>query len=144
MPSRAEVASKISFLADQAALELAVMLARRSVRRREFEALQRRYGWRRAAEIASYDAQCRSLNLAPWQAPPCAAGRGDKGPAGHLWRRMRRRGISRWHPRPLEAIEAAGKGITVAVLASFLVVGPLMSTAAHNDQSAREACTFAG
>jgi hypothetical protein len=61
-----------------------------------------------AAAVAAYDCQARSLDLAPWEAPPCAAGIRGKGRAARLLRRMLKRGISRWHPRPLEAIAAAG------------------------------------
>ena len=65
-------------------------------------------GWQGAAAVAAYDCQSRSLNLPPWEAPPCVASVRGNSRAARLLRRMLKRGISRWHPRPLEAIAAAG------------------------------------
>jgi hypothetical protein len=75
-------------------------------RRRELRSLIRKRGWRRAAEVAAFDVQCRALNLPP--APPCVARVRGGSRASRLLRRMLRRGISRYHPSPLRAIEEAG------------------------------------
>jgi hypothetical protein len=95
---------------DHAALSAAVALVwRHPERSRELAGIMARDGWQRAAEVAAYDAQCRALNLAPWEEPPCTGRlRGDRSPAGRLLRRMLRRGVSRWDPNPLRAIAEAG------------------------------------
>jgi hypothetical protein len=77
-------------------------------RRRELRSLIRKRGWQAAAEVAAFDVQCRALNLPPWEAPPCVASVRGKDRAARLLRRMLRRGVSRWHPRPLAAIAEAG------------------------------------
>jgi hypothetical protein len=92
-----------------AALERAIVIVMQHPgRARELAGLMQQRGWRVAAKIAAFDCQCRALDLAPWQMPPCAGrARHDKSPAGRLLRRMIKRGISRWHPDPLRAIEQA-------------------------------------
>jgi hypothetical protein len=95
-------------LADRDALELAVTLALRTERKREFEALERRIGWEEAARICAYDCQSRSLRLPNWSTEvPCVAPVRGRSRASRLLRRMLRRGVSRWHPDPLRAIAAA-------------------------------------
>jgi hypothetical protein len=57
------------------------------------------------------DCQIHALHLKPWEEPPCAAD--EDGPderdkeAQRLLRQMLAFGVSRWHPDPLAAIEAA-------------------------------------
>jgi hypothetical protein len=94
---------------DLAALAEAVdVVWRHPERRRELRSLIRKRGWEAAARIAAYDVQCRSLNLKPWQEPPCTGRlRDDKSPAGCLLKRMAKRGVSRWAPDPLRAIAQA-------------------------------------
>jgi hypothetical protein len=96
-------------LTDREALCLAIKITFRHLeRRREFEALVRERGREHAAFICAYDVQSRSLRLPMWESPPCVASVRGKDRASRLLRRMLKRGISRYHPRPLEAIEAAG------------------------------------
>jgi hypothetical protein len=96
---------------DYAALRLALKLARA-----ESEAQRRRFddkiaddGWEKAAKSAAYHRQVDTLNLKPWQSPPCHAGirPGQQHEAQALAHEMESLGISRWHPDPLAAIEAA-------------------------------------
>ena len=77
-------------------------------RNRELAEVMVERGWQGAAAVAAYDCQSRSLNLPPWEAPLCVASVRGNSRAARLLRRMLKRGISRWHPRPLEAIAAAG------------------------------------
>ena len=94
---------------DLAALAEAVAIVRRHPDRgRELAEVMAQRGWHAAAAVAAYDAQCRSLHLPPWVAPPCVASVRGKPRAARLLRRMFRRGISRYHPDPLRALEAAG------------------------------------
>jgi hypothetical protein len=93
---------------DRAALAEAVAIVRgHPERSRELAEVMAERGWEAAAEVAVFDAQCRALNLPPWEAPPCVANARGKDRAARLLRRMLKRGISRWHPRPLEAIAEA-------------------------------------
>jgi hypothetical protein len=103
-------------LGDRDALDAAIELVRKhNGRWREFQALVLERGWEAAAMIASYDAQTRALRLPPWEAPPCVASVRGKDRAARLLRRMLRRGVSRWHPRPLEAIAEASTGSDTAM-----------------------------
>jgi hypothetical protein len=96
-------------LSDRDALDAAIELVRRHPERwREFQALALERGWEAAAKVCVYDCQTRLMRLRWWEAPPCVAGTRGKDRAARLLRRMLRRGISRWHPRPLEAIAEAG------------------------------------
>jgi hypothetical protein len=96
-------------LSDRAALGAAVDVVRRHPERAvELEALVRERGWSDAAKVAAFDAQSRALRLPVWESPPCVARVRGKDRAARLLRRMLRRGISRWHPNPLAAIEQAG------------------------------------
>jgi hypothetical protein len=104
---------------DKAALELAIDLARKGDRasQQQIDAMLKERPWQDVAEFAAYGCQCDALRLKPWQPPPCWAEIDDQdneaGPiSGHraaaeLLRRMQALGISRWHPDPLAAIEAA-------------------------------------
>lgn len=97
------------YLGDSDALEAAIDIVRKHRERwQEFLNLARERGWEEASMVAAYDAQCRSMRLPPWEKPPCVASVRGKGRAARLLRRMLRRRISRWHPRPLEALAAAG------------------------------------
>jgi hypothetical protein len=98
-------------LSDIEALSAAISLVRRHPERwREFQALVLERGWDEAARVCVFDCQWRALRLRWGEQPPCVAGTRGKGRASCLLRRMLRRGISRYHPRPLEAIAAARKG----------------------------------
>ena len=71
--------------------------------------------WQEAAEFAAYCCQIAALHLKPWQEPPCVVDENDpldRAPdAQALLRKMLALGVSRYHPDPLAAIEAA-KGTT--------------------------------
>jgi hypothetical protein len=103
---------------DRAALKLAFELARRDSRHAaQLDALLAEgQPWQEVAEFAAQCCQRRSLRLQPWQAPPCIAD--ERAPpasysgnrlALDLLRRMRELKVSRWHPRPLDAIARAEK-----------------------------------
>ena len=75
--------------------------------------------WERVGQFCAYSCQMNSLNLQPWETPPCwvrgdieAAlfapddGRGVRD-ATRLLKRMLNLGISRYEPDPLAAIAAA-------------------------------------
>jgi hypothetical protein len=95
--------------ADRDALRAAVALVLSTERRREFETLKRQLGWDAAAEICAHDCQSRALRLAHWSTElPCVAPIRGRSRASRLLRRMLKRGISRYHPDPLAAIEEAG------------------------------------
>jgi hypothetical protein len=67
---------------DLAALAEAIAIVwQHRERGRELADLMARRGWEVAARIASYDGQVRSLNLPPWEAPPCVASVRGKGRA---------------------------------------------------------------
>jgi hypothetical protein len=97
-------------LSDRDALEAAITIVRKHPERwREFQALVLERGWQAAAKICVYDCQTRSMRLRWWEKPPCVAGTQGKDRAARLLRRMLGRGISRYHPNPLAAIEEAGR-----------------------------------
>ena len=75
--------------------------------------------WQAVAKLCAYSCQCRSLQLKPWEHPPCwivdaynpDAGRSPdqadidgRYEAAKLLRRMLAAGISRWHPDLLGAL----------------------------------------
>jgi hypothetical protein len=98
---------------DRAALKLAVEQARAedAGRDEQIRRMLRDDGWEEAATFAAYHCQIHALHLKPWEEPPCAADEGgpderDK-EAQRLLRQMLALGVSRWHPDPLAAIEAA-------------------------------------
>jgi hypothetical protein len=109
LQTRRDLAVTDAHLSDRDALEAAIDIVRKHPERwREFQALVLDRGWHEAAMVAVYDCQTRSMRLRWWELPPCVAGTRGSDRAARLLRRMLRRGISRWHPRPLEAIPEAG------------------------------------
>jgi hypothetical protein len=67
------------------------------------------------SQFCSFHRQIDALGLHPWELPPCLGdmenpnGRDER--AWTLLQRMRKAGISRWHPNPLAACEAAEKTV---------------------------------
>jgi hypothetical protein len=105
---------------DRDGLRLAMSMARRDPRRAaQLDAkLADGEPWVEVAERAAYGCQVDALRLKPWQPPPCRVevgwtdgdGLGALGGvqmASELLERMLRLKISRWHPDPVAAIEAA-------------------------------------
>ena len=77
-------------------------------------------GWERVAKYCAYHMQMENLRLPPWQPAPCGIGPGNMDfalketdpqrgyrAAALLRQRMERCGVSRWHPDPARACEAA-------------------------------------
>jgi hypothetical protein len=111
--------------ADQKALTCAIEAYRARGRRDAayIDEKIEREGFRSAGSFASYSAQMHSLRLAPWMYPPAlideadiertlAAGDGDmhgKFVAAQLVVRLREHGISKYHPDPMAALDAARK-----------------------------------
>jgi DNA-binding IclR family transcriptional regulator len=98
-------------LSDRDALEAAVDIVRKHRERwREFLDLVRERGWDEASLVAAIDCQVRAMRVAPWREAevPCLASPRGRSRASRLLRRMLKRGISRYHPNPLAALEAAG------------------------------------
>ena len=98
-------------LSDKDALEAAIDIVRQHPERwQELQALVCERGWNAAALVAVCDCQVRAMRLPPWREEevPCTASPRGRSRAGRLLRRMLKRGISRYHPNPLEAIAAAG------------------------------------
>jgi hypothetical protein len=98
---------------DRAALKLALALCRNESpgRAEQINSMLKHDSWAEVATFAAFCCQTRSLNLDPWQEPPCCAG-----PAEHcdpdarkLLQQMLSLGISRWHPDPMAAIEEKKK-----------------------------------
>jgi hypothetical protein len=95
---------------DRAALKLAIKQCRAESpeRAEQIDAKLADEPWEEVAEFAAYCCQTNNLRLKPWQTPPCHVGGDDVQPeAVRLLEQMRELGISRWHPDPLAAIEAA-------------------------------------
>src|SRR5262245_43141350 len=67
--------------------------------------------WEEVARFAASHCQSQALNLFPWQDPPCwgtgCIGFDPDPDAVRLLEKMLAHGVSRWHPDPLAAIEAA-------------------------------------
>jgi hypothetical protein len=104
-----DVAVIAPHLSDRDALYAAIDIVRRHPERwREFQGLVLSRGWLGAALVCVFDCQWRSLRLRWGEQPPCVASTRGKGRAARLLRRMLKRGISRYHPNPLAAIEEAG------------------------------------
>jgi len=67
------------------------------------------------SQFCSFHRQIERVNLRPWELPPCLGdydggrGNGRDEQAWALLKRMRRAGVSRWHPSPIAACEAAEK-----------------------------------
>ena len=112
--------AKASRTRDRQALTLAIETARKqsAADQQQIDDKLTREPWFAAAVFAAHECQERALRLKPWQCwPPCAVGVDDVDTPGFehrgvrssaaLLRRMLALGISRWHPDPLAAIEAA-------------------------------------
>jgi hypothetical protein len=103
---------------DRAALELALEETLAEKDQSRVEQVRSMLKGRTRLEVSqfcSFHRQIDALGLRPWELPPCL---GDmEGPAGRdeqawqLLERMRRAGISRWHPSPLSAVEMAEKTV---------------------------------
>ena len=99
---------------DRAALELALeqTLAEKDQGRVEQvrTMLQRRTRLA-VSQFCSFHRQIEALKLRPWEMPPCLGdldnGSGRDAQAWRLLKRMRKAGVSRWHPSPLEACQKA-------------------------------------
>ena len=114
-----EARSKALTKTDKAALKLAIEIDRRRdyATRQQIDSKLASEPWLEVAKFAAYGCQCSALHLKPWQPPPCWAEVDDQdneaGPisgrraAAELLRKMLSLRISRWHPDPLAAIEAA-------------------------------------
>ena len=59
--------------------------------------------WENVARFAAYCCQTQSMNLAPWEDPPCCADI-KGGPAFEYLQRMLDAGLSRWEPNPSRAL----------------------------------------
>jgi hypothetical protein len=103
---------------DRGALTLALRMERdRSPddARRTAEALAKGEAWEDLAKSAAYALQCASLRLKPWEAPPCHTRGEIPDPALYgsrpgeikLRERMKRAGVSVWHPDPRTALAGA-------------------------------------
>jgi hypothetical protein len=105
---------------DRAALELAIehdLTRSDAATRQQIKAKLREESWLDVAMFCAYGRQCTALRLSPWQPAPCQVeidyDDGNGGPimgrraAAELLRKMLSLGISRWHPDPLTAIDAA-------------------------------------
>jgi hypothetical protein len=113
---------------DHLALELALEQFReKSGRVEEIDQIFAARPWREVAEFAAYYMQMATLNLKPWQIPPCWITDPDnpincqspaeseqqyegRQEAARLLRQMRDAGVSRWHPDPLNAIKGKTRG----------------------------------
>jgi hypothetical protein len=108
---------------DAEALERAIALARQESpgRRAQIDAMLRERDWLRVAEFCAYCCQDTELKLKPWEIVPCWVEsdpdvllREWKGPdlgqrrrAARLLKNLYQHGLSKFEPRPLEAIEKA-------------------------------------
>jgi hypothetical protein len=97
---------------DRAALELAMAKAREEPGRSEqLDAKLMDEPWEEVAQFAAGCVQSRALRLAPWERPPCETfldeDDPERAPAVQLLTRMLKAGVSRFHPSPIEACEAA-------------------------------------
>ena len=96
---------------DRAALTLALEQARRDRGRAEqLDDMLTERSWIEVATFAASCCQIASLCLKPWETPPCHVEVDGTEPesraARELLREMLARGVSRWHPDPVRAIEA--------------------------------------
>ena len=104
---------------DCEALELAVQQCRADpVHTEQIADKLRNEDWETVAEFCSYSCQMNSLNLKPWEISPCEIDNPDdpddlprpyegRYEAADLLKRMLAAGVSKFHPDPLAAIEAA-------------------------------------
>ena len=60
--------------------------------------------WEEVAKFAAYCAQHVSLNLRPWETPPCSCSADGDGPGSALLRRLLAAGLSRFEPDPAAAL----------------------------------------
>jgi hypothetical protein len=104
--------TKVSDVVDRLALQLAVeqTLAEGGESRRQIQDKLKDEPWFDVAEFCAFHRQFQTLDLKPWEVPPCEicpeAGLDD--PQGkELLRQMLALGISRYHPDPRAAIEQA-------------------------------------
>jgi hypothetical protein len=65
------------------------------------------------SQFCSFHRQIEALKLKPWEVPPCCVSMAnpdnDNAAAMQLLKRMRACGVSKWHPNPILACEAAEK-----------------------------------
>ena len=101
---------------DRAALELALQQTLAEKDQSRVEQVQSMLKGRTRLEVSqfcSFHRQIAALKLRPWELPPCMGdldnGNGGDEQALRLLKRMRRAGVSRWHPSPIAACEAAEK-----------------------------------
>lgn len=107
---------------DQAALELAMRIARRDPATRvQLDDKLKDEDWHSVAEFAAYHCQYEALNLKPWESPPCWTDEDENcsdptydfkklNQAQVVLRRILKAGISRYHPDPLAALEHLVRG----------------------------------
>jgi hypothetical protein len=65
-------------------------------------------GWWYASSFCAYHQQCKTLNLKPWESPPCHVDQdnpNDHPEAVRLLRRMLKYGISRYDPTPIDSVK---------------------------------------
>jgi hypothetical protein len=102
---------------DRDALERAIAMRKertRNERRRDgktqIERMLDDRPWREVGEFAAYCCQMRSLELRPWQYPPCWVGPKDTNPehapAIALLKRLLANNLSRFEPDPVGAVAA--------------------------------------
>jgi hypothetical protein len=121
-PSRTNILNGNITSLDREALERAIEITRSSGefgRREQVDSMIKERGWFSAATFSASCAQSRSICPKLWQPVPMditdvegAIARGDDGAGGkyaaaRLLRKMLRAGLSRYEPRPLEALGAA-------------------------------------
>jgi hypothetical protein len=114
LPTGKNLVVTSALLADRAALQTAIAIAQKSERACELADLIRERGWDQAARICAHDCQSRALRLPHWSDEvPCQASVRGRSRASRLLRRMLRRGVSRYDPNPLAALEAAARSTQV-------------------------------
>ena len=98
---------------DREALQLAMTMAREPPdgRGEQIDHMLEKRDWFQVARFASAHCQCRALRLRPWELPPAWVEVGDDPEAEKLWKRMRACGVSKYHPDPIKACEAAEKQV---------------------------------
>lgn len=110
---------------DQQALALAIEIMREESQecRWQIDAKLASEPWEEVGEFAAYHCQTRSLNLKPWQIPPCWISSVEAAlsapedaslirSAARLLQRMERCGVSKYHPDPAREcarVEAEGR-----------------------------------
>jgi hypothetical protein len=92
---------------DRQALELALHQARLDpLTAAQLDGMLKSGPWQEVAEFAAFHCQIESLNLLPWQKPPCCGDQDGTEPHDDLLRKMLAAGVSRFHPDPAKALEA--------------------------------------